>query len=1124
MRAQGFTLTRLGNERGVALITTLLVMMLMSALLVGFTTVVMSDQRYRLIDRDRVRSFYAAQSGLEKLNVDLTNLFLNNVSPTAAQISSLKDNPPVIPDVTFIEDGSSAAYGVIQEPPPFGCPNPCSTTISTGPYAGLIALKKIYRLDATARTADGGETHLMRKVETVAIPVFQFGMFSDMDLSFHAGPTFDFGGRVHTNGNLYLAQGDGATLYLREKVTAVKDVVRKYLANEEPIPTTNHEGTVRMATAPNAFRNLTPDEGSVKDLPPTPVNDQWPTISMSYYNSYIRTGLTGAKPLNLSLLTTGGANVDIIRRPLQNENSTNPDLLASRYFNNVSLRILLSDRANDIMKMPTIVQASQPVSLDGNWRVAGQFPAGYNGGAGVDATHSPVARAPAVVRVPAGGNLPQVVGTALAAPNMQITVRDSAGNQLLPRGYRVQSTAASQYYALTVVSGANVYQTTCTGRTTVAPLQFTGCVGSPNPGGTVNVGATVIAVLNNDTVVTTTTAGANWAAPHTTMRVTSTAAFQPNTFAVTVTKAGQAGSPWTVHCGYKTATTLTGCVPQAAPGATVTTAGGPTVRANVTTNDGNFDVPAAGQQGLGASWAAPWTTITLTGTASMQYATNTFWALNADGTNALVTCTGYTLPNTLTGCNTNGAVQANAQMTSGALSAAGTGLIGGFIKIEMQDTGKVWRDVTLEILNYGISGRNLVGAACDPSPNAIIRVQRLRDSAETGVACSYQGTLQTTDFVPNTLFDTREALYRDATATPATDPPLLGGVMHYVTLDVKNLSDWLRGTGVYAGGSGLQALNNEGRGYSVYFSDRRNNRNTGGEETGEFGFEDIINPSDAEGDPGGGMPEPGEDVNGNGTLETYGENPAYYDAAGTFATQPPGALAPLTSAARPRTAVRAPYAMVNRAILFRRALKLTNGALGNIIMPGLTIASENPVYIHGDWNANSGVANQGALGEPNSATSIVADALTLLSNAWNDWNSFRYPYTVGDRDRSNDSYYRFAVIAGKNKSFKRPTVGVTPTDFGSDGGAHNFLRMLEGSGQTVHYRGSIATFFYSRQAVGVYKCCSTVYGAPPGVSGNPGRNFAFDTDFLDPSLLPPLTPVFRDTNALGFAQEVRPGK
>ena len=75
--------------------------------------------------------------------------------------------------------------------------------------------------------------------------------------------------------------------------------------------------------------------------------------------------------------------------------------------------------------------------------------------------------------------------------------------------------------------------------------------------------------------------------------------------------------------------------------------------------------------------------------------------------------------------------------------------------------------------------------------------------------------------------------------------------------------------------------------------------------------------------------------------------------------------------------------------------------------------------------------------------------------------------------------------------------------------------MLE-SGGTVDYRGSIATFFFSRQAVGVYKCCAVVYGAPT-------RNFNFDTDFLNPRLLP-LTPMFRDTNSLGFAQEVRPGK
>ena len=66
--------------------------------------------------------------------------------------------------------------------------------------------------------------------------------------------------------------------------------------------------------------------------------------------------------------------------------------------------------------------------------------------------------------------------------------------------------------------------------------------------------------------------------------------------------------------------------------------------------------------------------------------------------------------------------------------------------------------------------------------------------------------------------------------------------------------------------------------------------------------------------------------------------------------------------------------------------------------------------------------------------------------------------------------------------------------------------------------GATATFFYSRQAVGTYKYGGgTVYGAPT-------RNYSFDSDFLNPALMPPNTPVFRDINAVGFSQELRPGK
>jgi hypothetical protein len=163
------------------------------------------------------------------------------------------------------------------------------------------------------------------------------------------------------------------------------------------------------------------------------------------------------------------------------------------------------------------------------------------------------------------------------------------------------------------------------------------------------------------------------------------------------------------------------------------------------------------------------------------------------------------------------------------------------------------------------------------------------------------------------------------------------------------------------------------------------------------------------------------------------------------------------------------------------------------------------------------------VGDLHAATAIIADAVTLLSNAWNDANSFAFPYTAPApaRTRTAQSYYRVAILAGKGPSFPKPADEVVEQDFGTDGGTHNFLRMLEGSGGgaqgTVNYRGAMATLFYNRQAIGAYKCCTTVYEAP-------ARAFVFDTDFTNPTLLPPNTPMFRDMNAVGFSEELRPGK
>jgi hypothetical protein len=197
-------------------------------------------------------------------------------------------------------------------------------------------------------------------------------------------------------------------------------------------------------------------------------------------------------------------------------------------------------------------------------------------------------------------------------------------------------------------------------------------------------------------------------------------------------------------------------------------------------------------------------------------------------------------------------------------------------------------------------------------------------------------------------------------------------------------------------------------------------------------------------------------------------------------------------------------------------LKLTNG--NNIVglgVTGLTVVAENPVYVQGDWNSKDG--GNSDFNGADAATAVIADAVTLLSNGWSDANSFVNPFDMTKRNRNTQTWYRLAIIGGKNPSFPWINYAGAPSDFGTDGGAHNFLRFLENGDQTVNYMGATATFFYSRQAVGTFKCCTTVYGAPT-------RNFSFDINFNNPALLPPNTPVFRDMNAVGFSQELRPGK
>src|SRR5437867_607722 len=354
---------RIRNESGIAVITTLLILVLLSALLAGFAFTVNADQKVIGVDRDRNRAFYGALAGLEKLTADVGTLFTSNYAPSASQVNSLALTPPSLSGISYVSPGGGSGYQIQFPLNAQGRPQIETRTIPSGPFEGLIGMITPYTMTVTAHTVTDSEVRMRRTLQTVGVPVFQFGVFSDSDLTFSAGPSFNFGGRVHTNANLYLAEGTGDVLTLSDRVTAVGEVIRTNLINGSPT-SNSYQGRIDVRTAPGAYRALAMTEGSLVGTIGSKENEpKWTNLSIGTYNGNIRNGRTGARPLELPLVKSGATPVELIRRPPPNEPISNPDVFSQRYFGAASLRILLSDDPAELTSLPTAT-AVPPVPLD----------------------------------------------------------------------------------------------------------------------------------------------------------------------------------------------------------------------------------------------------------------------------------------------------------------------------------------------------------------------------------------------------------------------------------------------------------------------------------------------------------------------------------------------------------------------------------------------------------------------------------------------------------------------------------------------------------------------------------------------------------------------------------------
>jgi hypothetical protein len=157
-----------------------------------------------------------------------------------------------------------------------------------------------------------------------------------------------------------------------------------------------------------------------------------------------------------------------------------------------------------------------------------------------------------------------------------------------------------------------------------------------------------------------------------------------------------------------------------------------------------------------------------------------------------------------------------------------------------------------------------------------------------------------------------------------------------------------------------------------------------------------------------------------------------------------------------------------------KGIRLKSGAT---LQSRLTVASEDPIYIWGDYNT----VNE-------KPASVICDALNLLSNSWNDSKT-----STSGLPAATNTTYNVAVVTGNTE-----TVGSA-----YNGGFENLPRFHEdwsASSRVATIKGSFVKPWFSR------------YGTAPWVYGGnrytaPVRTWSYNTNFNNVANLPPYTPL-----------------
>ncbi len=1110
------------NERGFALVAALIILVVLGVISVTALTFATTETRTANNSVNKTQTFYVAEAKLEDMSHQFNNLFQSTVDPSAAVLSDIANSTTPEVGAVFDSEGYSftgSTLGVDLEKQAqfqsiFGASQPF-LRIPDGPYFGMSASVKPYVGYATAtHLATGTKVTLKREFNSYLIPIFQFSIFSDGDVELDPAVLMSISGRVHANGNIYALRNLLFTGNITTAGELVRDVNRSGDANTKAGNKTV-EMVVKSAisTCPSQICRVPMNMGSGGAFLGSV--DGGPN-----YSSVTGPGYHPGSP-------NGTPSSDIIAGENWNTFSLKSPTVNNQpgYFNNQLLTN--SNYQIDQLKLPLGVDDVTPVEL-----IKRTLPSTIDTPTISEARYDNKAQIRILID---DENVPQVSNAA--------GIPDAKGVYL--SGFDPLPLCSSPCNPLRRIDdNGNFYGTSATSR---VPLQHN----------TLND-----VLLNNSTYEAQT------------VRSVRNDYKWSDTYPLPLPPKSPNGRLIAPGSGIK-GHILIEVVPACNPSPCATPPAPIDVTREVLSMGMTVGEPNAIVMLQRPLWAA-----------FMQHSRDRFNSTNPS------TLYNMQQENSTNGWESDGEINPALAKTDFDEDVTGTGL--GYIKqsyLNLRET----EDTTNSSPNSYFS-RPVRKADVSPVPSSVTYPIDLNAIVPINVYNVREGWIN----------DSQNPFYVYKRGVTSVIDLNMYNLRRW--LDGKFDGNLLSGTS--AGSVAARGANiGSDRGYVLYISDRRGDKvkdetvtgslpsggTTVSTTNGNVDNEDVyFNPNLSFATPNGlngGTPDPGEDVivdsvftGKTGTLQKDQAELPDSTTLPAFDLIQPGAawesLSPSTFDSRLGRAIKVMSwhndGSAQPSIFtsgpenyFRRSVRLSFGeklatvcsstttagvvtwtCAADKLSPtkGITVASENMVYIAGNYNTN-GIGNF-TTGGPNLNSgkttdylgvqvpaSIICDAFFPLSKTWFDADSAMYPegtdggntstgsvaYRIADNTNSSklETAVRSAIMFGTTQSMLRASSGAparTSTGTISSGGMHNAPRFLEQWAYTSQYTwsfsGSMVTLFNSTQAMGPWENTKTVTYTPPI------RNWSFDSTFTDPNKLPPGTPFFQYVQASGFQQVI----